>query len=110
MNISLVHLFMESRGGINRTHIVNLISKMPSNNFQISKKLNLNYKTVKHHLQILEENKVVTCDDKAKYGSLYAISDGFNIDLFTKIYNACIKDCSPDDYEIIRENVMKMLK
>jgi len=109
MNVSLLHLFMESRGGINRSHIVNLINKTPSNTHQISEKLNLNYKTVKHHLNILKEYNVIKSDDKTKYGSLYVISDGFDIDLFKKIYNTCLKDCSPDDYKIIREKVLKIL-
>ena len=108
MNVSLLHLFLESKGGINRSRIVNFLNKRPSNIYQISEGLNLNYKTVQHHLRMLKENNVIQCDDAKKYGALYFISEEFDIDLFIKIYDSCLKNCSLDgDFEI-REKVLKM--
>ncbi len=81
-------LFMGSKGGINRARILNLIHEKPCNAHKISEGLNLNYKTVKHHLKLLEENNVITCTKGVRYGALFFISDEMksNYKLFQEIY------------------------
>ncbi|PKL68724.1 MAG: ArsR family transcriptional regulator [Methanobacteriales archaeon HGW-Methanobacteriales-1] len=80
-------LFMGSKGGINRAKITNLIDEKPCNAHQISEELNLNYKTVKHHLRLLEENNVIICTKGVSYGALFFISDEMeaNYKIFEKI-------------------------
>lgn len=81
-------LIAGSTGGPNRARIIITIHDRPSNTHQLSEKLNLNYKTVKHHIKILEENKVIVSEGK-KYGEVYFLSDKMldNYNHFTKIWN-----------------------
>jgi DNA-binding transcriptional ArsR family regulator len=63
-----------SRGGRNRLRIVRTLEDRPMNTNQLSNELDLNYKTVQHHLEVLAENDIVTTrgDD---YGKLYFLTD-----------------------------------
>jgi DNA-binding transcriptional ArsR family regulator len=63
-----------SRGGRNRLRIVRTLEERPMNTNQLSNELDLNYKTVQHHLEILEENDVVTTEGDG-YGTLYFLTD-----------------------------------
>ncbi len=67
-------LFVGARGGDNRIKIMDLLIKNPSNMNQISEKLQLDYKTIQHHIHVLEENNLVT-KIGANYGVLYFISN-----------------------------------
>ena len=50
------------------------IKEEPRNAQQLSKALNLDYTTVRHHLKVLESNRLVlTAGDK--YGKVYFVSD-----------------------------------
>ncbi|HLI46640.1 MAG TPA: winged helix-turn-helix domain-containing protein [Geobacterales bacterium] len=64
-------VFIGSRGGVNRMKIMKELLNKPMNINQISYKLGLDYKTVEHHIRVLEENKLVENPIKNKYGSLY---------------------------------------
>ena len=66
----LWYVFATSRGGPTRIRIVDLLLKRPYNMHQIAKKLNLDYKTVQHHIKTLQENRVISVEDK-KYGTIY---------------------------------------
>ncbi|HET7643009.1 MAG TPA: winged helix-turn-helix domain-containing protein [Nitrososphaeraceae archaeon] len=67
-------LFAGSRGGDNRIKILDLLLKYPLNINRISEELQLDYKTVKHHIDILEKNNLITRMGD-KYGILYFISN-----------------------------------
>src|ERR1043165_9026203 len=67
-------LFAGSKGGDNRIKILDLLIKYPLNINRISEKLQLDYKTVKHHIYILEKNNLITRMGD-KYGILYFISN-----------------------------------
>lgn len=56
------------------------------NTNQLSKELALNYKTVQHHLEVLEENDVVTTEGD-DYGQLYFLSDRMtrNLDILETV-------------------------
>ena len=56
------------------------------NTNQLSKELELNYKTVQHHLEILDENDVVTTAGDG-YGQLYFLSDRMtrNLDILETV-------------------------
>lgn len=75
-----------SRGGENRLRIVRTLQERPQNTNQLSETLDLNYKTVQHHLEVLEENNVVTTtgDD---YGKMYFLTDRMsnNLDILDDI-------------------------
>ena len=53
-------LFAGTRGGDNRIKILDLLIKKPLNINKISEYLQLDYKTIQHHIRILEKNKSST--------------------------------------------------
>jgi predicted transcriptional regulator len=67
-------LFAGTRGGDNRIKILDLLIKNPLNINKISEELQLDYKTIQHHVRILEKNNLVTKMGD-KYGILYFISN-----------------------------------
>ena len=67
-------LIAGSTGGLNRAKIIKALHDRPYNINQLSETLNLNYKTVQHHIKVLEENKVITFTGKQKYGKMYYLS------------------------------------
>jgi DNA-binding transcriptional ArsR family regulator len=73
----MIYLFVGSRGGQNRSRIVELIKQEPSNPNKISEKLGLDYKTVQHHLKLLEENGVTVASAKGTYGAVYFLTPYF---------------------------------
>jgi DNA-binding transcriptional ArsR family regulator len=84
----LWYVFATSKGGPTRIRIVDLLDKRPYNMHQISKELKLDYKTVQHHIKVLEENRVITAEEK-KYGTIYfpsGLFDGVK-DIFKEIKN-----------------------
>lgn len=70
----LTWVILGTKGGYNRAKIIKELHNLPSNAHQLSKKLNLNYRTITHHLDVLEEMKVVEKSGK-KYGQIYMLSD-----------------------------------
>lgn len=73
----MIYLFVATRGGQNRARIVELLSSEPSNPNKISEKLNLDYKTVQHHLKLLTENGVIVASAKETYGAVYFLTPYF---------------------------------
>jgi Bacterial regulatory protein, arsR family. len=67
-------LFAGTRGGDNRIKILDLLIKNPLNINKISEELQLDYKTIQHHMRILEKNNLITRIGD-KYGILYFISN-----------------------------------
>lgn len=62
-----------TRGGINRAKILNLIKDTPMNANKIATVLNLDHKTVIHHVKILAKNELVTKAEKG-YGAEYQLT------------------------------------
>jgi len=52
-------LFGSTRGAPVRTKIVKLLKNKPYNTNQLSKELSIDYKAVKHHMDILEKNNLI---------------------------------------------------
>ncbi|RAP53321.1 MAG: transcriptional regulator [Methanosphaera sp. rholeuAM270] len=67
-------ILLGTKGSENRIKIIQKIKEKPSNINQLSKELNLNYRTVKHHISKLKEFNIVESYG-AKYGKLYFLSD-----------------------------------
>lgn len=55
----LVSLILGRSGGITTSRIIDLILQKPLNKNQIAKTLNLDYKTVQYHINLLEVHKYV---------------------------------------------------
>ena len=81
-------IFAGTRGGDNRIKIFDLLIKNPLNINKISEELQLDYKTIQHHMRILEKNNLVTKMGD-KYGILYFISNFMekNIESYYSIKN-----------------------
>ncbi|MDD5502250.1 MAG: winged helix-turn-helix domain-containing protein [Candidatus Thermoplasmatota archaeon] len=62
-----------SAGGLNRARILRLLKNYPSNYNQIAKTLGLDYKTVRHHMDVLSQNKLVNSQGEG-YGKVFFIS------------------------------------
>ncbi len=73
----MVYIFVASRGGQNRARITEMLREDPSNLNKISEKLNLDYKTVQHHIKILEENGVLVASSRGAYGAVYFLTPYF---------------------------------
>ena len=88
MDKLLWYIFAGTRGGINRARIVILLRDHPYNTNQIAEELNLDYKTVKHHLKVLEENRLITSEGNG-YGKVNFLSQSFERDFnsFLEIWN-----------------------
>jgi predicted ArsR family transcriptional regulator len=76
-------LIAGSTGGPNRARIIMALKQRPYNAHQLSETLNLNYKTVRHHIKVLEENDVITSAGKKKYGEMYFLTDKMEEDFNT---------------------------
>ncbi|WP_300427096.1 winged helix-turn-helix domain-containing protein [Methanobacterium sp.] len=76
-------LIAGSTGGPNRARIIMALKQRPYNAHQLSETLNLNYKTVRHHIKVLEENDVITSAGKKKYGEMYFLTDNMEEDFNT---------------------------
>ena len=84
----LWYLVAGTKGGETRGRIIDLLKKSPSNANRIAEILKLDYKTVRHHIGVLEKNNVITAINKGNYGAVYFLSDFMqqNIRLFEEIW------------------------
>ncbi|WP_052883110.1 ArsR/SmtB family transcription factor [Thermoproteus tenax] len=57
-----------------RLKILLALSRRPMNANQLSKELNVDYKTVRHHLEVLERNGLVERVGEG-YGAIYLVND-----------------------------------
>jgi DNA-binding transcriptional ArsR family regulator len=67
-------LFAGSAGGRTRSVILLGIREQPRNAQQLSQALDLDYTTIRHHLKVLERNRLVITEGE-KYGKIYFVSD-----------------------------------
>jgi DNA-binding transcriptional ArsR family regulator len=76
MEKALWYLFAGSRGGTNRVRIVRELAERPRNANDLAKRLDVDYNTITHHLDMLREHDVVEPGD-SDYGKLYFLTDQF---------------------------------
>ncbi|HOQ18614.1 MULTISPECIES: winged helix-turn-helix domain-containing protein [Methanothermobacter] len=81
-------LLAGTRGGHNRGRIIRMLHERPYNNNQLAEALGLDYKTVQHHLRVLEKNKIIVSSGE-RYGKMYFLSDVMedNYPLFEEIWS-----------------------
>ena len=74
MEAVLWYVLAGTRGGPNRARILRALDDRPRNPNQLAEDLDLNYDTVRHHLDVLTDNDVVNAsgDD---YGAIYLPTD-----------------------------------
>jgi DNA-binding transcriptional ArsR family regulator len=68
-------LFQSSTGGPSRVRLVQALREEPRNAQQLSVALDLDYTTVRHHLKVLQQNRLIeTRGDR--YGQVYFVAPG----------------------------------
>lgn len=70
----LWYLLASSRGGSTRTRIVRALDERPRNPNQLAEELGMDYTTIRHHLDVLEENNVVRRAGD-EYAAVYLFTD-----------------------------------
>ena len=63
-----------TRGGVNRAKILNIIKDTPMNANKIATTLNLDHKTVVHHVKILSKNELIIKAEK-EYAAEYQFTE-----------------------------------
>ena len=77
-----------TRGGANRAQIIVAIRQEPRNANQLANLLGVDYRTVRHHLDVLEKNRLITSMGE-QYGKMYFLSNELeaNFQVFEEIWN-----------------------
>lgn len=81
-------LIAGTRGGPTRAKIIKALKETPQNANQLATQLKMDYKTMRHHLEVLEKNKMLTSIGD-HYGATYFLSQTLedNYALFEEIVN-----------------------
>ena len=81
-------VFAGNRGGPNRARVVVALRNEPMNANQLSHLLGMDYKTIRHHLTVLLNNRLIIGQGEG-YGTMYFIAPEFEqaYDEFTKIWD-----------------------
>jgi DNA-binding transcriptional ArsR family regulator len=66
-------LIAGSRGGPMRAKMIEILKESPQNANQLATKLEVDYKTIRHHIEVLEKNKMITSMGQG-YGTTYFLS------------------------------------
>ena len=66
-------LIAGTRGGPTRAKIIATLKETPQNANQLANRLSMDYRTIRHHLQVLEKNKIITSAGEG-YGTTYFLS------------------------------------
>jgi len=85
-------ILASSTGGLNRARILNELILNPRNANELSNILNLDYKTARHHIRVLEKNRLITSFGTG-YGKTYFPSNLLeeNINIFNEIWGELSK-------------------
>jgi DNA-binding transcriptional ArsR family regulator len=66
-------LIAGTRGGPTRARIIQTLKENPQNANQLATLLGMDYRTIRHHLNILQKNKIITSVGEG-YGIVYFLS------------------------------------
>ena len=66
-------LIAGTRGGPTRARIIETLKETPQNANQLATVLKLDYRTIRHHLKVLEKNRIITTAGEG-YGTTYFLS------------------------------------
>lgn len=70
----LWYLLVGTRGGTNRYRILAELQTAPRNAHQLAQILEIDYRTIRHHLNLLEQNSLVHRPVGRGYGAPYELS------------------------------------
>lgn len=83
----LWYLIAGTRGGANRARILEVLRERPCNAHQLSETLDLDYRTIRHHLDLLQKNGLLSKPVGDAYASPYFLSPVLeaNLEVFEEI-------------------------
>ena len=73
MKYLLGWLIAGTRGGPTRARIIEILKETPQNANQLATTLGMDYRTIRHHIEVLEKNKIITSMGEG-YGTTYFLS------------------------------------
>ncbi|MFC7203680.1 winged helix-turn-helix domain-containing protein [Haloferax namakaokahaiae] len=76
MEKALWYLLAGTRGGTTRAKLIRSLSERPRNANQLSESLDIDYNTVRYHLDLLVEHDIVEKGEES-YGTMYFLTDRF---------------------------------
>ena len=81
-------LIAGTRGGLTRARIIEALNEAPQNANQLANLLKMDYRTIRHHLKILQKNRILISAGEG-YGLTYFLSPMMeeNYALFEEIVN-----------------------
>ena len=81
-------LIAGSRGGVTRAKIIETLRESPQNANQLANSIEMDYRTIRHHLKLLEKNRIIISSGDV-YGKTYFLSTDMeeNYVLFEEILN-----------------------
>ena len=82
MNEIFTSVFTGMSGRYTRLRIICSITEIPMNTLELSKKLELDYKTIKHNIGVLEKNNLIIRQGEG-YGDMFFPSDLISMNLPT---------------------------
>ena len=90
----LWYVLASSRGGSTRVRILRALDERPQNANQLAAELDMDYTTIRHHLDVLMKNNVVrrSGDD---YGAVYLFTD--QMDSNWAIVEEILESVDPED-------------
>ena len=98
----LWYLFAGTRGGPSRAEIIKALQDRPSNANQLAQTLHVDYKTVQHHVRVLEENGLIVPSEKGTYGAVLFLTPKMEEalpilnEIWSKIGRTKINETSPE--------------
>ena len=66
-------LIAGTRGGVTRAQIIRALKEAPQNANQLANLIEMDYRTIRHHLEVLEKNGIITSAGD-RYGLAYFLS------------------------------------
>ncbi len=82
MNELFSSVFTGMGGRYTRLRIICAITEDPMNTLELSKKLDLDYKTIKHNIKVLEKNNLIVREGEG-YGDMFFVSEIITSNLST---------------------------
>lgn len=74
MESVLWYVLTGTRGGPNRIRLLRAVNDRPRNANKLAEDLGLDYKTVRHHLEVLTDNDLIEKSGD-EYGAIYLTTD-----------------------------------
>jgi DNA-binding transcriptional ArsR family regulator len=66
-------LIAGTKGGATRARIIQTLKETPQNANQLATSLGMDYRTIRHHIEVLEKNRIITSAGEG-YGVTYFLS------------------------------------